>query len=630
MYGAQPFNNPGEKNELRSRQQCTDVPCCIVFAIVLGAFSILYGYGLKNGNIGKLYHGINYQGQVCGVDVPGRPYLYWCLNSAMTGASISVDLKDPVCVSACPGSTNAIVGAPYQPVSECKQVSSQNQINSYKTMVVMNRYCFPDTSTMYKSAADALSSGLNGQKTQKVIDELSSIPSAWPILLLTFFAAVLMGYAYLAALRHCAEVLIYAAIALVIFGFAALGIFLWTNAGTLSQHLPANLPAPQGFGDDETTVTKVLAGISLVLSAVSLCVACCCHGSIDAATAVIETACEAIFEMSSLLLAPIIKAIAKGIAFLILAYGFFALVSTAQMTTPMAGNSEPSIVAGAVSSQVQGIYRSFDFTGNQKVMLLAYCFVAFWIECFLNALYQFIIAYAMAEYYTAHEEPDGTRDVGCCALFDGFSVGMLKHCGSLAFGSFIVAIFWTLQLIVSIMESQNKQQGGNRIVACLFACLQSILQCFKSCVEFLNKNAYVDIAMNGRSDYCTAAKQAIAVIAQLPAAMAILNGATLVFTFFGCLLIGVACAAFSFAVTTSSTFSDPGSLFFVDAPVVVAVFAGGLGTAVGYCFMLVFDMASDALLFYYGLDCLNGQKHNSNAPRQIKDMVTGMHEQLNG
>eukprot|EP00438_Fugacium_kawagutii_P002272 Skav227365 [mRNA] locus=scaffold2373:32154:42948:+ [translate_table: standard] len=103
------------------------------------------GYGVTKGNLDKLYHGIDYQGRICGVDgpngVPGKPYLFWCMNSAMAGASLSLNLKDPICVENCPG-TEA-VGGLFAPATECKQVSAAEQINSYKTMVVMNRYCFP-------------------------------------------------------------------------------------------------------------------------------------------------------------------------------------------------------------------------------------------------------------------------------------------------------------------------------------------------------------------------------------------------------------------------------------------------------------------------------------------------------
>eukprot|EP00913_Durusdinium_trenchii_P023138 g21719.t1 len=161
-------------------------------------------------------------------------------------------------------------------------------------------------------AADSLQSGLENQNSQRFLEQVSSIPSAWPVLLLTFFVAVLLGYVYLAALRHCASVLIWLVMAFSICSSAFLGVYLWANAADLSKHLPPEVVPPEGFGKDEETATKVVAVLCWVVCGVAICIGCCCHASIQAAVDCIEAACEAIYEMSSLLLAPIFKAVAQG------------------------------------------------------------------------------------------------------------------------------------------------------------------------------------------------------------------------------------------------------------------------------------------------------------------------------
>ncbi|CAK9115477.1 unnamed protein product [Durusdinium trenchii] len=57
----------------------------------------------------------------------------------------------------------------------------------------------------------------------------------------------------------------------------------------------------------------------------------------------------------------------------------------------------------------------------------------------------------------------------------------------------------------------------------------------------------------------------------------------------------ICCAAFTFFLTTSETFAAPDSVFFVDAPVAVAVAGGIIGGIVSLClgairqsFLLVF------------------------------------------
>eukprot|EP00913_Durusdinium_trenchii_P023137 g21718.t1 len=168
-----------------------------------------------------------------------------------------------------------------------------------------------------------------------------------------------------------------------------------------------------------------------------------------------------------------------------------------------------------------------------------------------------------------------------------------------------------------------QEETSNPCAKCLLNCVKCCLACFEKIVEFLNKNAYVDIAMTS-NNYCTAVREAIGVISRLPVAMAVLNGATVVFTLFGCLFTMICCAAFTFFLTTSETFAAPDSVFFVDAPVAVAVAGGIIGGIVSLCFMTVLDMSTDALLYYYGLDWNDNKRgHDSNAPNSIKELVHG-------
>lgn len=610
-----------DMRSLKSRHYCTDIPCCLLFVATLIAFSILYGYGLAHGNIGKLYHGVDWRGQICGIDVPDKPYLYWCTNSAVMGTGLSLNLMNPVCVSSCPGTPSAF-GVQFPVQMECAQVSGTQGLSTYKTMVMFNRYCIPD-SNLFSQASQQVYSGVNASFSERLLLKLSSVPSAWPILLGSFFVAIILGYLFLVLLRHCARPLIWISIIVVISAFIALGIYCWVNAGFLSAKLPADVQPPPGYGSREKQYTQIFAGIMWILAAICICIACCMGGNISAAAACIEVACDAMFEMPSLLLAPIVKAVLKGNALFILSYGFFACLSTVEIQTSQPAGG--SIAGGVMDSTVQGVYRHFHLTTENKIALLFYVFVAYWIEYFLSALYEFVVGYAAAEYYYAPIDHDGDKDVGCCALWDAFHVGIVFHAGSLAFGSFLVAVFGVIKLILDLLEYQNQAQGGNRVISCIIACISSFVQCFKWIVEFINRNAYVDIAITS-SSYCTAARESVAMIAEMGGAMAILNGATWVFATFGSLLVAAGCFAFSLMVTSSSTFANEDSPFVVASPALVAGFSGLIGLSVAACFMIVFDMTSDALLFCYGLD-MRDHRPSPHAPQALKELY---HEHSGG
>ena len=80
------------------------------------------------------------------------------------------------------------------------------------------------------------------------------------------------------------------------------------------------------------------------------------------------------------------------------------------------------------------------------------------------------------------------------------------HFGSLAFGSLILAIVQFLELMVEAFKKQAEATGGdNKCVQCLTNFLRCCLACVERIVEFINKTAYIQIAIRGKS-FCYAAK----------------------------------------------------------------------------------------------------------------------------
>jgi hypothetical protein len=240
--------------DLKSRHTCTDVPCCIVFVMSLCGFGVLWSWALAEGNIGKLYHGIDYQGRICGIDegVQLAPFLYWCMDpQKMSGAGVlSVDARKPVCVESCPGESlqEAIAAGSLQDLAQgasmvpaCTGIEGAEGAAPYKTQLMMHRYCIPNM-TEYKSVSEKLvKDQLGGQDTSSM-EALSSIPAAWPVLLGSFLFAILLSYMYLVFLRHCAEVLIWVTLLLVLTGFGLGGMYLWVHAGQLSTKAGHELP----------------------------------------------------------------------------------------------------------------------------------------------------------------------------------------------------------------------------------------------------------------------------------------------------------------------------------------------------------------------------------------------------
>jgi len=84
------------------------------------------------------------------------------------------------------------------------------------------------------------------------------------------------------------------------------------------------------------------------------------------------------------------------------------------------------------------------------------------------------------------------------------------HLGSVAFGAFIVAVIQFVRYLMKYFEKQAEAQK-NKLMACILKCVQCCIWCFEKCVKFLNKNAYIQIALLGKN-FCTSAKAAFFLI----------------------------------------------------------------------------------------------------------------------
>jgi len=70
-----------------------------------------------------------------------------------------------------------------------------------------------------------------------------------------------------------------------------------------------------------------------------------------------------------------------------------------------------------------------------------------------------------------------------------------------------------IQFIRYCLKYLEKQAGAqkNRVMVYVLRALQCCVWCFEKCVKFLNKNAYIQIALAGKN-FCTSAKKAFFLI----------------------------------------------------------------------------------------------------------------------
>jgi len=98
------------------------------------------------------------------------------------------------------------------------------------------------------------------------------------------------------------------------------------------------------------------------------------------------------------------------------------------------------------------------------------------------------------------------RETAMSSLFHAVTTSF----GSLAFGALILAF---VQFLNFLLEISKKSNTKNRLLVCLISALQCVLGCIAGIVQYINKFAYIYVAMHGYS-FCHAARECFELISR--------------------------------------------------------------------------------------------------------------------
>ncbi|VDK32669.1 unnamed protein product [Taenia asiatica] len=137
-----------------------------------------------------------------------------------------------------------------------------------------------------------------------------------------------------------------------------------------------------------------------------------------------------------------------------------------------------------------------------------------WLINFFIALDQVTLAGTFATFYfNSQRQRHRQTIVGCCGLWLLFTTcgsALIYNTGSLAFGSLLITIFWFLRACLLRLERRLKT-SNNELAKFFLRCLCCCFWCLEKFLRFLNKNAYIMIAIYGRG-FCRSARDAFQLI----------------------------------------------------------------------------------------------------------------------
>nr|XP_054770160.1 choline transporter-like protein 2 isoform X2 [Lytechinus pictus] len=244
-----------------------------------------------------------------------------------------------------------------------------------------------------------------------------------------------------------------------------------------------------------------------------------------------------------------------------------------------------------------------------KWLQLYNLFAFFWLVNFIIGLSHMTLAGAFASYYWAFNKKD---DVPFFALSGAFFRALRYHLGTIAFGALIIAIIQIIRVLLEYAEYQLKGKE-NKVAKFILRCMKCCFYCLEKFMKFINKNAYILVAVYGKN-FCTSAKEAFFLLLRNIVRVAVVNKITDFLLFLGQLLIValVVVAAF-FYFTLEVTWVNA----LLPVPAVnyywVVIIVIGIGVyLIAKAFFGVFDMAVDTLFLSFLEDL---ERHDGSAEK---------------
>ena len=232
-------------------------------------------------------------------------------------------------------------------------------------------------------------------------------------------------------------------------------------------------------------------------------------------------------------------------------------------------------------------------------------FGMFWIVAWIIAIQIFVVAACVCMWYFGghgSDIGDNNSKAGVC-LATGWA--FRYHLGSLAWGAFLVALITTIRVIFEYIVNQYEKMGmKDNIVFKMITCyVRCILKCLDMCIKFINKNAYIQIALHNRS-FCEGAKESFHLMVRNAARFNAVGWTGAILLFIGKILVTTACAFLTIALIDAQ-YPD------LEQPFVPATIIAVFAYLTASMFLSVFDFSALTILHAFCLDEEQGGSRNT-------------------
>uniref|UniRef100_A0A8C6L650 Choline transporter-like protein n=1 Tax=Nothobranchius furzeri TaxID=105023 RepID=A0A8C6L650_NOTFU len=651
--------DPNFKGPIHNRS-CTDILCCIIFIIALLGYFAVGILAWSQGDPKKVIYPTDSRGQFCGqagTPLEKKPLLFYFNILKCASPLVLLEFQCPttqLCVEKCPDRYLTLIKAKLGSKEDreyysgyCKDGSPPEILRDGLcpamllpskaftrrclpalgrmkggVVVVGNETTFVDDDNNRVNATELLDASKKSnyalEARQVAMRIFEDYTQSWHWILLGLLIAMAVSLIFIVLLRFLAGIMVWIMIVLVIL-VIGYGIFhCYMEFDSLKGEPGADVTIRDlGLQTDFSIylqIRQTWLAFMIILAIVEFIIILLLiflRKRILIAIALIKEASRAVGHVMSALFYPLLTFALLGVVIAYWAITAVFLSTSNEQIYKVFNNSDcpfsletcdpKTFNTSNASAQCPDAECLFAFYGGETIyhkylILFQFynVFLFFWCANFVTALGQVTLSGAFASYYWAFKKPD---DIPAYPIFSSLGRALRYHTGSLAFGSLILSLVQVIRVILEYLD--HKLKGAqNRFAKFLLSCLKCCFWCLEKCIKFLNRNAYIMIAIYGKS-FCTSARDAFFLLMRNIVRVAVLDKVTDFLLFLGKLLIVGIVGIFSFFFFSGrirAVEDAAPALNYYWVPILTVVFGAYL---IAHGFFSVYAMCVDTLFLCF-------------------------------
>ncbi|XP_077225969.1 plasma-membrane choline transporter family protein isoform X2 [Tasmannia lanceolata] len=650
---------------IRHNRKCRDVVFLIIFIAFWVAMIVNSSFGFNQGNPLRLTYGLDYKGNVCGnkhadPDLRELEVRYWLnpnqiYQSGLKDSQFKVADAKAICLMECPSASedtlNWVCDYPEGDIRLSVDDWIDRNYDYYEFLTPEMRnsslqlqgpcypVIFPSVNVYWSCQFIARASNISLRHWQQMggvninedilIDKtihrainshsavlkryVADIGKTWPVLIVCGgMVPLFLSVIWLLMIQHFVAGMTWITVILFNVLIISSTMFFYTEAGWIGNDAVSAVIGESDpyyhFSGREQNHLRAVAVLMTIIMVISVLSSIAIIRRILVATSVLKVAAKVIGEVQALIIFPVLPYTMLVIFYMFWFSALLHLFSSGQI---LRNDCNANCCAYDLKSNRVNCDNccgySIHYTPHIAIAILFHLFGCFWATQFFIASSSTVIAGSVASYYWARGE---ISEIPFLPVFSSMKRLMRYSLGSVAIGSLIVSIVESVRYILESIRRRLKLNNSvpvsqmGKMMSCSSQCC---LGCIEWTIKSVNRNAYIMIAITGKS-FFRASSIATELIMNNILRIGKVNVIGDVILFLGKLCVSLFCAVFAFLMLTTHKYRSAHNK--ISSPLFPVLVCWVLGYVVATLFFAVVEMSIDTIILSF---CQDAEEHQGTA-----------------